>query len=523
MAAASSRSDSAAKGAAYLTGRQQSNGAFFSSDHPADAVAEVVTALAAAGRGGEPMTRALGYLASAGPARATKAAYAGRIVLGLVAAGRDPSSFGGFDYPGRIESFADNATGSYDRESLYGNSLALLGLSSGGRPVPAAAVRFVRDNQCASGGWSHRRMCAAPPDADTTAVTMVALLSAGVARTDEAVAGARSYLVRTQNPSGGWGLEVGKPTNSNSTALVMSAVATLGEDATAGDWRHPDGSDGLKALLSLQHPSGGFRYLAGEGPNDYATVQSVTGVSGLALPVRGASPVPDDRPPPAAPPSGSRDGSASAAPRPGNGAVQIDGSPSPAGGRNRAGLVIRDPDGRLRRMCLVFEEPQISGLDLISRLEPDLVVEAGQLGSAICRIGPHGCPKSDGCFCRYPAFWGYWTKEPSSGKWSFSESGASARVIRDGSVDAWTWGRDGGPAPSETTIDQVCAAGPQATGPAGARAAKSTGPAGARAAKSKDGTATSAKAPLGLALALAAAGGALGLRRLRLRPGGDQH
>ncbi|HVE91793.1 MAG TPA: prenyltransferase/squalene oxidase repeat-containing protein [Actinomycetota bacterium] len=505
-AAASPGSEAAARGAGYLSARQQDSGAFFTPDHPADAVAEVVVALAAAGTSSDSRARALDYVESRGPERATKAAYAGRIVLGLVAAGRDPASFGGFDYAARLESSIDSSTGSYDRESLYGHALAVLALAAARRPVPEQALRYARDNRCASGGWSHRRACAAAPDADTTATMLAALLAAGLSRQDDAVSGGRGHLMRTQNPSGGWGLEVGKPTNANSTALVLSAVATLGEDPSDAPWQAPGGGDGVKALLSLQHPSGGFRYVAGEGPNDYATVQAVTGVSGAALPVRGTAgrdqaggtgsgAAPGARASVA--PAGGRKATASAAPG---------ASPTAkAAGRNRAGLVLRDPDGRVRRLCLVFDEAEITGLDLLSRLAPDLVVESGQMGSAICRIGPHGCSKSDGCFCRYPEFWGYWTRDRGSG-WTFSSQGAAARVVRDGSVDAWTWGRDGKPEPPDAGVEEVCSGGP-GTPPAG----RDAQPPPER---------RSAVAPVLFGGALAAVAAGLSARRLRIRRAG---
>jgi hypothetical protein len=120
---------------------------------------------------------------------------------------------------------------------------------------------------------------------------------------------------------------------------------------------------------------------------------------------------------------------------------------------NRAALVVRGGDGDSREMCVFFTEDEITGAELLQRSNLDVVTEANALGSAVCRIDGTGCTRDD-CFCNYPAFWGYWTRD--DGKWAFSDIGASDRVVTNGSVDGWTFGKDGKPAPKDVAFDDVC-------------------------------------------------------------------
>lgn len=129
-------------------------------------------------------------------------------------------------------------------------------------------------------------------------------------------------------------------------------------------------------------------------------------------------------------------------------------TPAATQGRNRAAIVVRTPE-ETSSMCVLFDEDEITGADLLARSGFDAVTEPNALGTAVCSISGIGCPADD-CFCRYPTFWGYWTDDGDG--WTFSDAGSSDRVVVDGSADAWSFGRDGEPAP-ELGFDDVCAAG----------------------------------------------------------------
>lgn len=466
--------EAASKAATWVAERQTANGALFSAEQTADATAEAVAALVAGDGPRDAIDRALGYLAERGASRATRGAYAARIVMGVVAAGRDPRDFGGTDYVARLRSFYNPATGAYDDQNVYANALATLGAVSAGETPSPQTIAWFRANQCASGGFSQALGCANTPDVDTTSLALTVLVRGGVEPTDPARTRARGYLVAARNPAGGYGQFAQGDTNVNSTALALTAIAALGEDPTAGPWSRDD-TDPLRALLALQDPSGGFRYAAGKPkPDEYGTVQAIIGAAGKAYPVPAGTAgrrARDERS------RGSRSPAGTAPIPPGSPAAQAGGrSPGPpaAGAtpgavagttRTRAAIVVLDHDEELRRLCLDLDEPAPTGYDLLRRTGFELAIQPTAIGAAVCGIGDRGCSASGSCFCDFPVFWRYWTLDPG-GSWTFSERGAQARTVRDGSVDVWTWTDSTDPPPS-VSFEEVCAAG-AASAPASA-------------------------------------------------------
>jgi len=135
-------------------------------------------------------------------------------------------------------------------------------------------------------------------------------------------------------------------------------------------------------------------------------------------------------------------------------------SPLAAERPNGAGLVIRFGDGRIVTAYVEFDEPAITGIELLERSGiPFTVAPFGGLGLAVCAIAGEGCPAED-CFCQaksQPAwFWHYYGLTPD-GRWVLHSVGASSRIVRDGDVDGWSWtaGESGLPA---ITIDEIARA-----------------------------------------------------------------
>lgn len=109
--------------------------------------------------------------------------------------------------------------------------------------------------------------------------------------------------------------------------------------------------------------------------------------------------------------------------------------------RNAAGLVVRHGDGSMIYAYVEFDEPSISGDELLLRSGLDVTVAPyGGLGSGVCMINGEGCP-ADNCFCESyssPAyFWHYFALE--NGSWAPLPVGPTARQLRDGDVDGWSW------------------------------------------------------------------------------------
>lgn len=125
--------------------------------------------------------------------------------------------------------------------------------------------------------------------------------------------------------------------------------------------------------------------------------------------------------------------------------------------QNRAGVVVRLSNDEVRKMCVFFEEPSITGFELLQRARLSTEIDESPLGAAVCKIEGSGCGKGD-CFCRYPTFWGYWARDAGRKSWRFSDVGSRERKVVDGSLDGWSWGRDGKPPPPKVAFDDVCPA-----------------------------------------------------------------
>lgn len=283
-AARAASSDPVRDAVRFLVSRQVSNGAFFDTVATADVVAEAAAVVAAANGPSTVIDAAMAYVATHGPARADdRGGHAARIVLGIRATGGAPRAFAGTDYVEALRAHYNAVTGTYDN-GVYANALAVLAAASVGVMPSSNTLEYFRLSACANGGMSHEAGCVQAPDIDTTAMAIIALRASRISASDPVVAGARRFLLDTQNADGGWGLEPEHPTNANSTGLAISAVLSLGERVATAPWR--DGPrDPARALRALQMPSGAFSYLAGQRANDYATVQALPALAGASYPL----------------------------------------------------------------------------------------------------------------------------------------------------------------------------------------------------------------------------------------------
>lgn len=276
-------SATAASAASWVAARQAADGGFFGPEQPADATAEAVASLATVGtpEARAAIDRALTHLRRGGPARASRPAYAGRIVMGLVAARQNPRAFGGVDYVERITRGYNAASSTYET-GVYADALAILGLVAAKEPVPSSAITYLRANQCSDGGFAHDPGCIPRAETDSTAMVLCALAGMGAGRDDLIVSRAREWLRAARAAGGGWPHFPGGPVNANSTGLALSALSCLGERDAAS----------VRVLASLQTPSGGVRYDGDDvAANGYATVQAIPGLTGSGYPVRIAAQV----------------------------------------------------------------------------------------------------------------------------------------------------------------------------------------------------------------------------------------
>ncbi|GAB4401857.1 MAG: hypothetical protein OHK0052_25260 [Anaerolineales bacterium] len=111
-------------------------------------------------------------------------------------------------------------------------------------------------------------------------------------------------------------------------------------------------------------------------------------------------------------------------------------------------------NGNVETRCVDFEETQITGYDLLTRagIPFDAAFTPG-LGAAVCSINGQGC-SAENCFCKFPDYWSYWLNDGSG--WTYSPSGSSAVVVRNGALNGWVWGSGDTP-PAAYAFEDICA------------------------------------------------------------------
>lgn len=150
-------------------------------------------------------------------------------------------------------------------DGVWRQSLALLAQHTADVKPAAKAVDWLAGQQCASGAFAAFRADTAGPcdaklvvDTNSTAAAAQALATLGGHAT--AVDKAVTWLKSVQNPDGGWGFNPGGPSDTNSTSVVVGALAAAGEkpaETTKGGkspydllakWSLPCGQDDGGAL-----------------------------------------------------------------------------------------------------------------------------------------------------------------------------------------------------------------------------------------------------------------------------------
>ena len=137
------------------------------------------------------------------------------------------------------------------------------------------------------------------------------------------------------------------------------------------------------------------------------------------------------------------------------------GAPATAQDDNRVAVVVDYGDGQTAARCVAFSEPEISGLEALSRsgLAVENEVQAG--GAAVCRIDGVGCAVDD-CFCACRGsgecrYWSYW--QFRAGAWQDAVAGGGPRRGGNGAGGGRGWGAGAvtaAPPPPVVAFDEVC-------------------------------------------------------------------
>jgi len=220
-------------------------------------------------------------------------ARAGKLLLGVVAAGAEPTAFGlyptghisagsAINLVAELQATYHPATGAYSSTAVFkdlethgfawpfNQSWAMLGLAATGETVPAAAVTFLINQQLDSGDWSGVK---------DTAIAMQALATTLVSGTAD--------LKARQNAAGGW-------YNTQATAYAIQALLAAGEDLLSAPWIVA-GHSPFNALRAYQKPDGPCVYNWNEpmplgnarADNDVATWAAVPALMGVSYPYAG--------------------------------------------------------------------------------------------------------------------------------------------------------------------------------------------------------------------------------------------
>jgi hypothetical protein len=289
------------KGLTYLKGLQSSEtGAIagFGGDWALTAFAATKVAAADVNKGGKANTDARswyeGEVGAVGwPGGGAVATDFERAALVAYAAGIDPARVSKRqNLIAKVASYYQPASPGYYGATFNATVFGLLALAntkttSGVQRVPQVvldqAVAAVRANQHTDGGWTWEKAAGneealkKASEPDMTGAAMAALCNAGVAKTDEAIVDAKSYLVSIFEGSTG-AFKSAFANNTDSNAWAVSGLKACGLDPQAAEFTGPTPGKKtpLNFLISQQLGSGAFRYpTSGSSANLYSSQNAV--------------------------------------------------------------------------------------------------------------------------------------------------------------------------------------------------------------------------------------------------------
>ncbi|NJK78668.1 MAG: hypothetical protein HC914_01630 [Chloroflexaceae bacterium] len=275
---------------AWLAEQQQPNGSW--ANDPATTL-DVLVAFATAGSDPASVSRSgntpLTYLAAAATDYTRDddtlvPEQIGRLLVGVVAAGGDPTTFGAdsLNLVADLQSTVQ-PTGAYSSTVNLATpttqAWAVLGLAAAGAAIPPEAITWLTGQQQTGGSWG---------SAATTGLVLQALVAAGVPTDDAAITAGITFLRESQISTGGWGAAGGF--SSSATAAAVQGLLAADVNLSSAEWRKQNRTP-LGVLGSYQKPDGPFvlnwDYSAGgtlAADNVAATAQAVPALLGVVAP-----------------------------------------------------------------------------------------------------------------------------------------------------------------------------------------------------------------------------------------------
>lgn len=291
-AATASASDAPSKTVRYLRRAQNDDGGFGASRKSSSSPLYsgwAVMGLAAAGR--DPSrTRRDGNSATAYIERRISSVRSTgdleRTILALRAAGRGVRDVRGRD-------LVKDLLRKRDRNHSFDNltnltSFGVLALRAAGRSkknlVVRRAARWIARQQNEDGGWGHGRR-GGRSSIDDTAAAVQALVAAGRSRRKGAVADGIRYLERRQKPDGGFALGSASRSNAQSTAFAIQAFVAAKRNPSKV--RRKGSRSPISYLRTLVQSDGSIRYSRTSRQDPvWVTAQAVAALERKALPIR---------------------------------------------------------------------------------------------------------------------------------------------------------------------------------------------------------------------------------------------
>ncbi|MGW7507555.1 prenyltransferase/squalene oxidase repeat-containing protein [Streptomyces massasporeus] len=187
--------------------------------------------------------------------RRSAAVLAAVAVIGAATpAAADPSPSPSQAFPSALYGGTDPK---YD--GVWRQSLALLAQDTVGVKPAAKSVQWLARQQCENGSFAAYRpdptaACDAKTMLDTNATSAAVQALTALGGHDDVTGKAVGWLKSVQNKDGGWGYSPGGASDTNSTSVVIGALAAAGEKP---DQVVKGGKSPYDALLKLALPCGG--------------------------------------------------------------------------------------------------------------------------------------------------------------------------------------------------------------------------------------------------------------------------
>ncbi|TMB87299.1 MAG: hypothetical protein E6J45_12700 [Chloroflexi bacterium] len=269
----------AAGGGDYLASRQKLSGGFA---EPGSAASVSLTewavmGLEAAGRNPATMHRSGGKTPTAflaAHAAGWHNAYSlERGILGVVALGKNPSSFAGRNLVRALRSkvASNGRIGKFSNSTYWG----VLAFRAAGATLPSRSLTYIRSLQGSAGGYGYAPGAGA--DSNDTAAAVMALRAGGIPCGWKAVAHAYDYMHGLQRGDHGYALNASAGSDSQSTSWVIQARIKCRLVNTGA----------LDYLAARKRTNGSYEYRAGlvQTPA-WVTAQVLPAVHGRAYPIR---------------------------------------------------------------------------------------------------------------------------------------------------------------------------------------------------------------------------------------------